>query len=61
MTDDETAATSINWTGNDGRDWPEDFPHENGQYECKCMYCHNPFWGYKRRVVCKRCATKETV
>lgn len=38
------------------RDWTEDFPHENGNYLCKCCHCGQTFWGYKRRVACKVCA-----
>ena len=38
------------------RDWTEDFPHENGNYECVCIYCKKHFYGHKRRVVCKKCA-----
>ena len=37
------------------RDWPEDYDHENGCYECGCAYCGRTFLGYKRRVVCKVC------
>lgn len=37
-------------------DWPEDFVHENGNYMRKCIECGNTFSGYKRRVVCKKCA-----
>ena len=37
------------------RDWPEDFPHENGQYMNTCHVCKNTFIGHKRRVVCKVC------
>ena len=36
-------------------DWPEDFPHENGQYMNTCHVCKNTFIGHKRRVVCKVC------
>lgn len=38
-------------------DWPEDFSHENGNYFCKCISCGRTFMGYKRRVMCKMCAT----
>jgi len=37
------------------RDWPEDFPHENGQYMNTCHVCKNTFIGHKRRAVCKVC------
>jgi len=40
-------------------DWPEDFKDENGQYMCVCVECDSHFWGYKRRIICKQCATKE--
>lgn len=36
-------------------DWPEDFPHENGNYLCKCTDCEIDFIGYKRHTVCKAC------
>lgn len=44
--------------GKDGvsRDWPEDFSHENGNYNCECYLCHKIFVGHKRRVVCKVCS-----
>lgn len=38
------------------RDWPEDFPHENGNYFSKCVKCGHYFKGHKRRVVCNICA-----
>lgn len=37
------------------KDWGEDFPHENGNYECRCAYCGHSFIGHKRRVVCREC------
>lgn len=40
------------------RDWPEDFPHENGQYMNTCYLCKNTFIGHKRRVVCKVCSDR---
>lgn len=36
-------------------DWVEDFEHENGQYECRCIMCNRSFVGHKRRVICKIC------
>lgn len=42
------------------RDWAEDFDHENGQYQCRCIDCGEGFVGHKRRPVCKLCATKAT-
>jgi len=38
------------------KDWPEDFSHENGNYQCRCVGCGELFTGHKRRVVCKECA-----
>ncbi len=40
------------------RDWATDFAHENGNYLCSCMHCKQPFYGYKRRVVCQECFNK---
>lgn len=37
------------------RDWHEDAPHENGNYQCRCCQCEQTFVGHKRRVVCKVC------
>ena len=37
------------------RDWPEDFSHENGNYQCLCHACGHGFVGHKRRVVCRSC------
>lgn len=37
------------------RNWEEDLPHENGNYQCSCIKCGNFFFGHKRRVVCKVC------
>ena len=39
-----------------GRDWSEDFSHENGRYVCICYRCGQQFQGHKRRVCCKVCA-----
>ena len=44
---------------NDG-DWPEDFGHENGRYQCRCMFCGLSFIGHKRRVACKKCALSDS-
>lgn len=41
------------------RDWIEDFKHENGKYENKCIECKRKFIGHKRRVLCKACAITE--
>lgn len=40
-------------------DWPEDFQHENGMYLCNCSDCKSVFFGHKRRVTCKVCATQD--
>lgn len=37
-------------------DWTEDFSHENGNYNCKCLHCGCIFVGHKRRVQCKACS-----
>lgn len=39
-------------------DWPDDFSHENGNYNCHCVDCGKTFVGHKRRVQCKLCAEK---
>ena len=36
-------------------DWPGDFAHENGNYECVCCECGERFLGHKRRIVCRAC------
>lgn len=38
------------------RNWTEDAGHENGNYECRCVECEQPFIGHKRRVLCKACS-----
>lgn len=38
------------------RNWPEDFAHENGNYQCICGGCGKMFYGHKRRVTCRVCA-----
>lgn len=40
-------------------DWPDDFDHENGCYNCNCSTCGKTFTGHKRRVTCKVCARAE--
>lgn len=42
-------------------DWTEDFPGENGNYQCRCMECEALFYGHKRRLICKVCAKRSTV
>jgi hypothetical protein len=37
------------------KDWPEDFSHENGNYQNRCVRCEAVFLGHKRRVCCKTC------
>lgn len=39
------------------KSWTEDFDHENGKYICNCISCEDMFIGYKRRVICKECAS----
>lgn len=41
------------------RDWTEDFEYENGMYRNKCIKCEHEFTGYKRRLICKICATSK--
>jgi hypothetical protein len=41
------------------RSWHEDFCLENGNYIRVCCYCREEFIGYKRRVVCRKCAYKK--
>jgi len=43
------------------RDWTEDFKYENGMYGNKCVKCGQEFIGYKRRLICKICATSKAV
>ncbi|BDD79907.1 hypothetical protein [Burkholderia phage FLC9] len=50
------AAFNRQHPGSFARNWPEDFPHENGMYECICLHCRHHFLGYKRRMTCKSCA-----
>jgi len=38
------------------RDWPDDFPMENGAYHGRCVVCHLDFVGHKGRGVCRVCA-----
>ena len=46
-------------TADSSRDWPEDFSDENGNYQRRCSTCHNLFIGYKRRLICRLCATAD--
>lgn len=39
-----------------GRNWTEDYIHENGKYTNVCAKCKSVFLGHKRRVVCRKCA-----
>lgn len=36
-------------------DWPDDWSHENGNYQNKCCDCGEIFIGHKRRVICRFC------
>lgn len=40
------------------KNWKEDYPHENGNYICRCTMCGSLFYGHKRRVICKVCDTQ---
>lgn len=40
---------------NSPRNWPEDFPDENGKYVNQCRYCAHMFMGNKHRRICKEC------
>lgn len=40
------------------KDYPEDFIHENGNYQNKCITCNDIFNGHKRRYICKDCRLK---
>lgn len=44
-----------------GKDWTEDFTHENGNYLNRCIECGEQFKGHKRRVICKKCFTPNWV
>jgi ABC-type transport system involved in cytochrome c biogenesis ATPase subunit len=35
--------------------WPQDYPHENGNYESVCLSCGVHFLGHKRRIICQVC------
>jgi hypothetical protein len=43
---------------NYGKDFPEDFELENGNYTNTCCSCGMQFIGHKRRVTCKLCFEK---
>lgn len=51
----------MNTIGHTAKDWPEDFSHENGNYQCLCSSCGGTFIGHKRRMTCKECATMRGV
>lgn len=40
------------------KDWPLDFRHENGRYQCLCIQCSSMFYGHKSRVLCRECHNK---
>lgn len=44
--------------GHKERDWPEDFPHENGNYRNICGQCKEDFIGHKRRPACRKCTSE---
>lgn len=46
--------------GSSPRDWSEDLAHENGHYFNHCHVCGVAFFGHKRRVTCKLCASPTT-
>ena len=50
MKDHTGKGTEVN-----GLDWTDDFSHENGNYENRCVRCDSTFYGHKRRLVCKKC------
>jgi hypothetical protein len=37
------------------RDYPEEFHHDNGCYQNKCIDCEKMFFGGKYRRLCKVC------
>ena len=37
------------------KNWPDDYAHENGNYQNRCVYCGGLFFGFKQRVVCRLC------
>ena len=41
--------------------WPEDFSHENGNYNNECYLCKVVFVGHKRRKVCRVCANPKSI
>ena len=41
--------------------WPEDFSHENGNYNNECYLYKVVFVGHKRRKVCRVCATPKSI
>lgn len=41
------------------RDFQEDFEHENGCYQNKCVKCNQLFLGHKYRRICKTCCEIE--
>ncbi len=45
--------TVANFHKSKGRDWFEDFSHENGNYHNTCCVCKERFTGHKRRVICR--------
>lgn len=41
--------------GTEGKNWPEDYAQENGNYINQCIYCGDYFKGNKHRCICKLC------
>lgn len=56
--DDQLSAILSAEPAQDDRNYSEDSPFENGNYECRCITCGATFFGHKRRVQCKVCANK---
>lgn len=44
---------------NSPKNWTEDYSNESGNYLCHCFKCKEPFYGKKRRYICKECYEKE--
>jgi len=58
MYSEEEVIGEIQFPFDDKKSYPEDFSHENGQYQNRCFLCTHYFLGHKRRVMCKECFTK---
>lgn len=42
------------------RCWPEDYANGHNQYLCSCVSCLAPFYGHKRREICRVCAKENS-